>query len=85
MPGRVWHLLHTSILLSGEELNTSAHIHMVLSAMPSIAGTEQHTGRRKLTFDNLVLEFSLMLLSSLCNRCNCLVEKKPAVKSLVFT
>ena len=38
----------------------------------------------QLAFDCLVFMFSLMLLPGQWHRCDCLVEKQPAVKSLVF-
>ena len=56
-------------------------------AMPSIdkiVVVERHTGRWQLVFDGLVFMFSLMLLPGLWHRCDCLDEKQPAVKELVF-
>ena len=54
------------------------------AATPFIAATEWRMGTWQLAFDGLVFMFLLMLLPGLWHKCDCLVEKQPAVKSLVF-
>ena len=48
--------------------------------------TLRRTGRWQLTFNSLIFVFSLVLLTGLWHtcRCDCLVEKQPTVKRLVF-